>query len=41
MKISLKTKRFEKTISNRTINLILAIAAVIMVVLCVLSITNY
>jgi len=41
MKISLETKRFGKTITNRTINIILAIVAGILAVLCVLSITQH
>jgi hypothetical protein len=41
MKISLDTKRFGKTITNRTINIILAIVAGILGVLCIMSITRY
>jgi hypothetical protein len=41
MKISLDTKRFGKTITNRTINIILAIVAGILGVLCIMSITHY
>jgi hypothetical protein len=41
MKISLDTKRFGRTITNRTINIILAIVAGILGVLCIMSITHY
>jgi|GEM_PF-2615166 len=41
MKISLNTKRSEKPISNRITNVILAMVAGILALLCVLSIVQH
>lgn len=41
MKISLRTKRSDKTVTNRITNTILAIVAGILALLCVLSVVQH